>query len=302
APAVTKSPTASKAPAVTKAPAATKPPATTNTPTAKRDPIRKTAEAIQPEVVPFRHSGAVAAPDLTPPATAKPRINNAELHTANHTRQPLGSPDEMMLETDGRSRSRSSISIALGATLIVGLLIVWSLTYQPERAAVEENLLAAAPNVLDQPAIPSAASVNGEAVSGLSSEPILQPVITPAASAEYTSQAEQEAAINDMLNNAAELMAEGFITWPERNAVSLLHAVLVESPDNLQAQQLLDAAATQLLEQAQQAYNDGFTDGARAVVDDVLQFHPGWPAAIDLKFAWQDALAPGPETTFQPLQ
>jgi hypothetical protein len=88
------------------------------------------------------------------------------------------------------------------------------------------------------------------------------------------------------LASARELLAQGYVVWPEENATRLLGELLAENPQNREALVLLEEAAGQMLQNARAAYADGFEDSAISELRQVLSFHPNYSPAREQYLEW----------------
>ena len=93
------------------------------------------------------------------------------------------------------------------------------------------------------------------------------------------------------LNLARRLLTDGYIIWPEENAVSIARGVLEADPGSLAAQQILSDAAAQLVVEAERAYVDGFRGAAIDTVEAVLRFDAEHDRARLLLGRWVQAAA-----------
>lgn len=81
--------------------------------------------------------------------------------------------------------------------------------------------------------------------------------------------------VNELLTEAKDLMAQGFLTEPENNnAVALLRNVLRLQPGNADAKALLENAAQRLAAVAQEAYDAGLIEDATNYMDLALTIAP----------------------------
>ena len=88
------------------------------------------------------------------------------------------------------------------------------------------------------------------------------------------------------LIRARRMLDQGFISWPEENAVLVAQRILRQEPNNRAAQTVLADAATILIDEALQAHADGFEGAAVETIEGVLKFDPNHPRAIGLHRLW----------------
>ncbi len=222
------------------------------------------------------------------PGISKPR-------TA-HERALAAEAAALAMEAKDHRRSRRSITVASALVLLVCAVTFWLLSTSEPTQDIEtagfSNLadpILSAPSALHRPVSegvtqPVAPPVTPPVTRPIEPQPVVLPqpelVQTPAPTA-------PQVQIGRQIVEAKSLIAQGYLTWPEDNAVAVLQQVLTLDPAHPEALQLLDQAAYLLILQAEKANADGFVDGARAVVDDILSFHPGYQAALELKASWQ---------------
>ena len=82
---------------------------------------------------------------------------------------------------------------------------------------------------------------------------------------------------------ARSLLDQGYVTWPERNGVSIIQTMLVHSPEHAGALAMRDEAAGYLTDQATRAIEDGFAGSAAVLLDEVLSFAPDYLPAQRLR-------------------
>ena len=85
---------------------------------------------------------------------------------------------------------------------------------------------------------------------------------------------------------AENLIAQGFINWPERNAVSILGDLLAADPDHPQAVALLNEATSRYLKEAEKAHADGFHQAAIDMLQQANRFHPAYEDIDRLRTLW----------------
>jgi hypothetical protein len=125
------------------------------------------------------------------------------------------------------------------------------------------------------------------ASSGVQKAELNEPVVSSPSSVVVAEPAPVVGAVlTQQLTEAKMLIAQGFINWPERNAVSILGAILTEQPDHEEALLLLNDATRRYLNEAQKAYGDGFDEAAFDMLRQAEQFHPHSDQVPVLRTAW----------------
>ena len=106
--------------------------------------------------------------------------------------------------------------------------------------------------------------------------------IPPDTLAETSEYDEPPQNVTELLEAARQQIDDGYITWPEQNAVTILGEVLRREPTNAEAQTLLLGCADILITEAERAFGDGFASSSEKVVLEVLDFYPNYAPALDL--------------------
>jgi len=137
-------------------------------------------------------------------------------------------------------------------------------------AEVESEVIARASTLLAQGKLAEAGEiVDRAAVVGLDGAAV------QALRESVTEQLSTADAVNSLLTEARDLIAQGFLTEPENNnAVALLRNVTRLQPGNSDAKALLDDAAQRLAAVAQEAYDAGLIEDATNYMDLALTIAP----------------------------
>ena len=94
--------------------------------------------------------------------------------------------------------------------------------------------------------------------------------------------------VNQKLEEARDLLRQGFITEPQdNNAVALLREIQRLQPNNEQAAKLLRQAAARLAEAAQEAFAAGLREQAKHYLDLAVTVTPDAAAWRELRQSWQ---------------
>lgn len=165
----------------------------------------------------------------------------------------------------------------------------------PEQPALDpEAAVASTPQAADSTteelttAQTPAPQAEAEAEVTPQTETVAQAEPEPTTSAMLT-QAEPEPPTSALLTQAEQLFAQGYYTWPEPNAATLIDQILGMDPEHGGALELRDRMATLLLDEARAAYDEGFPGAARDQVKAVLAFHRNHGPAVELLIAWDEA-------------
>ncbi len=111
----------------------------------------------------------------------------------------------------------------------------------------------------------------------------------PALSAPPQPAVNPELELERLLREAQSLIDQGFLTWPEVNATTVIADALRVAPGEPRALALRESVAADLLLEAQVAYADGFQGSALDMLDQVLAFHPEFAPALAQRSQWRQA-------------
>ncbi len=143
------------------------------------------------------------------------------------------------------------------------------------------------PSVVVTPIERPAPSADETPFAAASTEPFSPNADVTTAAAE--SAVDDEVELERLLGEAQFLISEGFLTWPEVNAMTVIGDALRLAPGDPRALALRDALVSDLLREAQAAYRDGFQDSAIDVLEQVVAFHPEFAPALAQLSQWQRA-------------